>query len=215
MGGQLRVVANMVDGKLTATKLGQSFFGAGSGSFRAYVPAWKVEGDSIVRHTVVLDEAWLQDLGDWAKRLAALRDAIYTKSPEEAKQLVVTLLREATQQRAKDTIKVLVDDPYALDDVPSRFVSIKVARVEDYSETIWVDPNDITERVRMTIYAPGYNNKARGYIKEVKRRPLRGAVILDDELVRKTGLVPEAWLDTSGCVLYQMQKVVTCRKRHT
>ena len=48
MGGRMRVVATMVDGKLIATPLGQSFYGAGAAVFRAYAPGGFLGNPSIV-----------------------------------------------------------------------------------------------------------------------------------------------------------------------
>jgi hypothetical protein len=142
--------------------------GAWSGSFRAYVPAWALdENEQIVRHTVTLDERWLSVLDNFQQRVADLRDAMYKKSPAETKQLITAALLEATRVHAKETITVPIDVPFALDDGPGEIVSIKVAKADDYSESIWVNPEDIaSDKARMTVYAPGYNNKTRGYIKK-------------------------------------------------
>ena len=42
---------------------------------------------------------------------------------------------------------------------------------------------------------------------------MRGEVLLDDDLYRKTGLHAEAWRETGRCVRYQMQGVLTSRNR--
>jgi hypothetical protein len=220
--GRNRVVATMVDGKFVATNFGQAYYGTGSRIFRAYVPAWAVgsePGSPTVRTSVTLDDAWLEVLPNYHAVLAELRVAIYTEPPEVVSARIIELIRQAAEVRHLRKANVPADPIYDLPDtdgrVPTRDATVAV--VDGYDGMIFVDLVDITpSQVRLSVYAPGYNNRARNFIKEIKRRPLRGEVLLDDELVRKTGLLPEAWLSTGRCTLFQMQKVVTCRrKQHT
>ena len=59
MLGRERIVAKMTDGKVVATKSGQSYYGAGSSVFQAYVPVWRRDAQgTLFRTSIPLDDEW-------------------------------------------------------------------------------------------------------------------------------------------------------------
>ena len=49
-------------------------------------------------------------------------------------------------------------------------------------------------------------------LEDLLDRPLRGAVVADDDMYRKTGLHIDSWKDSGLCVLYGLQQACTYRQ---
>jgi hypothetical protein len=206
----------MVDGKVMATKSGQSYYGSGSSVFTAYVPVWRRDADGkLFRTSVPLDDRWLRTVPGGETALFELRSMVYTTDPVEVQRRIVEALVSATRARASSRQTVPGrEDPFAIAEGAAQSVERNLAIIDLYRDDVFLDPDDLDPNsVRMSVFAPGYNNRARSFIEEVKWRPLRGEVLPDDDLYRKTGLHAEAFRETGRCVLYQLQKVVTTRNK--
>ena len=134
------------------------------------------------------------------------------RDPHRDRRRIIDALAQASRTRATQHVKVPIEDPYWTG--PLQYTERDLAPIDVYDDMRYIDWEDLhPDKVRLSVFAPGYNNRGRSYIDEIKRRPLRGAVLVEDDLYRKTGLHPEAWRDTGKCVLYQMQKVMTTRDK--
>jgi len=183
----------MVDGKMAVAKFGQGHYAPELRVFRAFVPAWRRGLDgNVVRSPVAIDDAWLRLTPNGPAILDDLRGSMYSADPQATNRRIIEALIRATRAQAKG----------------------RLALVDTYDHDVFIGPDDLDERsVRTNVFAPGYNDPARSHVGELLDRPLRGEVLLDDDLYRKTGLHAEAWRDTGRCALYQTHGVLTSRSR--
>lgn len=212
--GRTRVVAKIQDGRVMATKMGQGYYGQAAAIFNAYVPAWRRGRDGqLYRTSVTLDDQWLRLASGGSEALSGLRAGVYSRDPQEMHRAIVEQLVRATREKATARQAVRrYTGPFDFDEGGTE--ERTVAKLDLYEDEVFLDPDDFTESaIRMSIFAPGFNSRERSYVQEVKWRPLRGDVLLEDDLYRKTGLHVEAFRTTGRCVLYQLREVITSRSR--
>jgi hypothetical protein len=112
---------------------------------------------------------------------------VYTTDPVEMHRRIVQAITLATQAKASSRQSVPGrDSPFAFGKGGAQYVDKNMALVDNYREEVYLDPDDLdSNSVRMSVFAPSYNNRARSFTEEVKWRPLRGEVLVDDDLYRK------------------------------
>ena len=74
-----------------------------------------------------------------------------------------------------------------------------------------MDPRDILDELELHVEVPRANDPDADPLEDLLDRPLRGEVIADDDLYRKSGLHIASWKDTGMCVLYGLQQACTHR----
>jgi len=141
-------------------------------------------------------DQWLLELKDGARFRASIVGAVGRTEPTVLAGLIRGALREAIAQSAVPNPELYGAPSVTLDlyDYPAEVV-----------------PEELGGDFELDLLVPGANDPTVDPLDDILERPLRGVVLADDDMYRKTGLHIDSWRDTGMCVHYGLQQARTYR----
>jgi hypothetical protein len=198
--GARRIVGSMVDGSIVPTRRGVAYYNSDEPIFTAELPCWRMKpSGGYERGVVTVTDQWLLELAGGGRFRASIAQAVGRTEPMALVSLIRRVLKEALTQAAVPNAELYGAPSVGLDlyDWPAEVV-----------------PEELGDDFRVDVLAPGANDPAADPLNDILDRPLRGAVVADDYMYRKTGLHIDSWRDTGMCALYGLQQACTYRPKH-